>query len=98
METLSPVHSTDLIIHCPFITILYFEFYKIYVIIVVASILYMCTQLLCYLLRIPNGKRIWFWYETALAADASYLRIRKQYQNSVKSQQSGPMSHIVWTN
>ena len=23
------------------------------------------------LLRIPNGKHIWFWYETAPAADAS---------------------------
>ena len=38
------------------------------------------------LLRIPNGKRIWFWYKTAPAApapaDANYLRIRKQSKNS----------------
>ena len=35
-----------------------------------------------WLLRIPiNGKRIWFWYETAVAApaDASELRNRKQF-------------------
>ena len=31
------------------------------------------------LLHIPNGKRIWFWYKTVPAADASELRIRKQY-------------------
>ena len=31
------------------------------------------------LLRIPNGKRIWFWYETATPADASELRNRKQF-------------------
>ena len=47
-----------------------------------------------YLLHIPNRKRIWFWYKTAPAADASELRIRKQYQNSAYSQQ---ISHIVWT-
>ena len=55
------------------------------------------------LLRIPNGKRIWFWYKTApaaaavVAADANYLRICKQYKNSSNSQQSGPISHIVWS-
>ena len=50
-------------------------------------------------LRIPNGKRIWFWYETvpAQAVDASELRIRKQYKNSAYSQQSGHISHIVGT-
>ena len=42
-----------------------------------------CFQIL---LCIPNGKRIWFWYETA-PADASKLRIRKQSH----------ISHIVWT-
>ena len=31
------------------------------------------------------------------AADTSELRIRKQYQNSEYSQQSGPISHIVWS-
>ena len=53
------------------------------------------------LLRIPNGKRIWFWYKTAAApapaADANYLRICKQYKNSSYSQQSGSISHIVWS-
>ena len=53
------------------------------------------------ILRIPNGKRIWFLYETAPAAqtdvDASCLRIRQQYKNSAYSQQRGPISHIVWT-
>ena len=52
-----------------------------------------------FLLRIPNGKRKWFWYKTAPApaADANELRIRKQYQNSSYSPQSGPISNIVWT-
>ena len=36
------------------------------------------------------------WYEMA-PADASKLRIRKEYKNSTYSQQSGPISHIVWT-
>ena len=42
-------------------------------------------------------KRIWFWYITAPAADASKLRIRNQSKNSEYSQQSGPILHIVWT-
>ena len=51
-----------------------------------------------HLLRIPNGKRIWFWYETAPApVDASELKNRKQSKNSAYSQQSGPISHIVCT-
>ena len=33
----------------------------------------------------------------AEAPDANYLRIRKQYTNSASNQQSGPFSHIVWT-
>ena len=33
----------------------------------------------------------------AAAADASELRNRKQYKNSAYSQQSRPISHIVWT-
>ena len=51
------------------------------------------------LLRIPNGKRIWFWYDTAEveAADANYFRICKQYKNYAYYQQSGPISQIVWT-
>ena len=44
-----------------------------------------------------KGKSIWFWYKTAPAADANYLRIRKQSKNSAYSQQSGPISQIVWT-
>ena len=36
-------------------------------------------------LSIPNGKRISFWYKTAPAADANYLRIRKQSKNSAYS-------------
>ena len=35
--------------------------------------------------------------EEAEAADANYLRICKQYKNSAYNQQSGPISHIVWT-
>ena len=54
-----------------------------------------------HLLRIPNGKRIWFWYKTAppaaAPADANYLRIRKQSKNSAYSQQSRPISNIVLT-
>ena len=51
------------------------------------------------LLHIPNGKRIWSWYERAptTASDASKLRIRKQSKNSGYSQENGPISHIVWT-
>ena len=53
------------------------------------------------LLRIPNRKRIWFWYKTApataTAAGPNYLRISKQSKNSAYSQQSGPISNIVWT-
>ena len=52
------------------------------------------------LLRIPNGKHIWFWYETAALAapaDANYLRIREQSKNSAYCLQSGPISHIIWT-
>ena len=30
-------------------------------------------------------------------AEASKLRIHKQYKNSAYSQQSGPISNIVWT-
>ena len=43
------------------------------------------------------------WYETAptttttTAADASELRIREQSKKIEYSQQSGPISHIVWT-
>ena len=48
------------------------------------------------LLRIPNAKRIWFWYETA-PANASELSICKQCKNSAYSQLSRPISHIVWT-
>ena len=36
----------------------------------------------------------------AAAADANYLRSqlsRKQYKNSACNPQSGPISHIVWT-
>ena len=42
---------------------------------------------------------IWFWYEMAQAAptEANYPRIRKQSKNSAYSQQSRPISHIVWT-
>ena len=50
-----------------------------------------------FLIHIPNGKRIWFWYKTAPAAEANYLRIRRQYKNSAYSQQSGPISNIVLT-
>ena len=44
-------------------------------------------------------EELWFWYKTAPApaADASELRNRRQYKNSAYSQQSGPISHIVWT-
>ena len=45
------------------------------------------------LLRIPNRKRIWFWYETVPAANANYLRIRKQYKNSAYNQQ---LFHILF--
>ena len=48
------------------------------------------------LLRIPNGKRIWFWYKMAAPADASELSFRKQCKNSTYSQLSRPISHIVW--
>ena len=47
----------------------------------------------------PTGSVYGFWYETAPAApaDTSELRNRKQSKNSALSQQSGPISHIVWT-
>ena len=57
------------------------------------ELIFNCTQ---QFLRIPNGKRIWFWYETA-PSDASELRNRKQSQNYSYSQQSGPILHIIWT-
>ena len=50
-----------------------------------------------FLLPIPNGKRIWFWYETA-PANASYLRISASNLKILHIvHKAGPFHILLWT-